>query len=255
MRLVSLALLVLLASCSGRLHSGADFADAIAAAHGSGGLYDMPPLQFHLTVEFGGERALTADGTYDARTGRVRFVDEAGGVAVFDGQEAWLGAFAIDPPTQMRFHLLTWPYFLAAPWKLGDPGARLATPGARQLAGAERLAARMTFGEGIGDTPDDWYVVYADSDDSHLIALAYVVTYGKSLEEAQAAPHAATYDAFEIVNGLRLPTHLTLWNWSAEAGLVGEPLGTVQFSDLRFGPVPDSTFAPPAGAQRVPAPR
>ena len=113
----------------------------------------------------------------------------------------------------------------------------------------------MTFTDGVGDTPDDWYVIYADPESHRLTALAYVVTYGKTLEEASTEPHAATYDGWKSIDALFVPTLLRFWNWSEADGLVGDPIGTATFTDLSFARADEGAFDAPSGAQRIEAPR
>jgi hypothetical protein len=91
-----------------------------------------------------------------------------------------------------RFHLLTWPYFAALPMKLADPGAHLQLLGERSLRGKVYQAVRLTFDPGVGDTPEDWYVLYRDPSSGRLAAAAYIVTYGKSATAASKEPHAIT---------------------------------------------------------------
>ena len=230
------------------------FAEQIVQAHGAGSIYDRPPLHGRVVVEFGGQRALEATVTYDASSGKVRLDYDDGRRAVFDGETAWVTGFAEPDRPSSRFHLLTWPYFIAAPWKLADPGTRLGPTESRTMNGRPYPSARLDFEGEVGDTPDDWYVVYADPDDSRLSALAYIVTYGKTLEEASSEPHAATYDELQMLDNLRVPSVLRYWNWNEESGLVGDPIGRAEFTELRFAPVPPDHFQVPKGADRVDVP-
>ncbi len=230
------------------------FAAEIAAAHGAASLYDMPPLHAHVSVTAGGAEVLDADMVFDAASGRVRLEADDGRVAVFDGTDAWAVGVPPEELPVVRFHLLTWSYFVAAPWKLGDPGSSLGPVERRELRGAAQDAALLTFADGVGDTPDDWYVVYADPDSRLLTALAYIVTFAASVAEAEVDPHAATYDGLVDVDGLRVPAELTIWSWREDQGLTGDPLGQCAFTELRFAAAADDAFAPPPGAQRIDAP-
>jgi hypothetical protein len=224
----------------------APFAASIEDAHGDGSLYAKPPLHGDLVVEFGGNRLVDGTMVFDAATGRAR-IESGDSVLVFDGEQAWgVGAEALGMPA--RFHLLTWPYFVAAPWKLGDPGSEMGAPALRPLAGTRLASARLTFDDGVGDTPDDWYVVYQDPATGGLRALAYIVTYGTTAAEASEEPHVATYDETAEVDGLRVPTRLAFWNWSEAEGLVGDPIGRVTFTSPRFGPAEPGAFEKPEGA-------
>lgn len=191
---------------------------------------------------------------FTPEVGEARLDLADGTVAVFDGERAWVSPAGAEFP-QARFHLLTWPYFLAAPFKLRDPGAHLEDLGTRPLDGAEHPAARLTFDPGVGDSPDDWYVVYRDPSSDRLAAMAYVVTYGgRSAEEAGAEPHAITYHDLQQVDGATLPTTWRMWHWSEEEGVHGDPIGEVVLTDLAFVTPPGDAFERPADAQEDPLP-
>ncbi len=253
--LFSTVVLALASACATAPVEPKGFGAAIEAAHGDRNLYEQPPLRSDVLVEFGEDPILDAHMTFEASSGRVRLDFADGGVAVFDGKDAWVAGLPSEEVAMARFHLLTWSYFLAAPWKLRDPGARMGPVVRRELGGALRDSARLEFAPGVGDTPEDWYVVYADPATLQLAALAYVVTFGRTLEEAATEPHAATYEEFQTLDGMILPTRLTFWNWSAAQGLFGDPIGRTQFTNLEFGAVDAARFQPPPGSKRVDVPR
>ena len=198
-----------------------------------------------VNVQFGGNTVVDAKMTYNRTASMARFDLANGGVAVFDGKQAWVAP--ADAMSRARFHLLTWPYFEAVAFKLRDEGVSVQSFGPLPLKGKMHDTYRMTFAAGTGDSPDDWYVLYIDPDSHQLSALAYIVTYGKS-DDAQQEPHAVTYDSYEIVDGVRIPTRMSFWNWSEEDGIFGEPIGLVTFNNARFTGVADDAFTAPADA-------
>lgn len=225
------------------------FAAAIEGAHGADAWHAQEAFQAEIAVSFGGNQVLAGTLITDTAIGGVRIVAGDGTVLVWDGAEAWVSP-AGAAFQGARFHLLTWPYFLAAPYKLRDPGSHLADLGATPYRdGATMPAARLTFEAGVGDTPDDWYVVYRDPASERLAAMAYIVTYGKDLATAEGDPHAITYDGFETVGGVPIPTRWTFWSWSAETGIHGEPIGAVTLTDPRFIAAPEDAFTRPADAR------
>lgn len=232
----------------------ADFAEPIETAHGRDAWYAAEAVSANLSVSMGGNQILEGRMLFTPKVGEARLEVADGTVAVFDGERAWVSPAGAELP-QARFHLLTWPYFLAAPFKLRDPGAHLEDLGTRPLDGAEHPAARLTFGPGVGDSPDDWYVVYRDPSNDHLAAMAYVVTYGgRSAEEAGAEPHAITYHDFQQVDGVSLPTTWRMWNWSEEEGVHGDPIGEVTLTDVDFVTPSADAFDRPADAEEDPLP-
>jgi hypothetical protein len=208
-----------------------------------------------IDISFEGSPVLSASMLYDHHTGRVRLDVRDTAILFFDGQRAWISPASAEVP-QARFHLLTWPYFLAAPFKLRDPGSRLETTGPRPLDGVQHDSARLTFAAGVGDAPDDWYVIYEDPDTGLLAAMAYIVTYGGvTAREAEGEPHAIVYHDFVSIDGATLAQRWTFHHWSADEGPHGDPIGEATVANLRFVEPGDRAFAVPAGVKedRLPA--
>lgn len=229
-----------------------DFAGKIEKAHGNA-WETQAAFSTDIVVNFGGNTMIDGQMITDTPAGRSRFELKDGTVLVFDGQDAWTSPE--DSAFQgARFHVLTWPYFLAAPWKLDDPGTHLKDLGKQPYKNGEKLkAARLTFDSGIGDSPDDWYVVYRN-DKNQLAGMAYIVTFGTDVAEAEKEPHAITYHDFKKVDGVMIPTRWEFWNWSAEKGIFGDPIGEVTLKNPRFVNTDGKTFANPGNSRREDAP-
>ena len=246
-----------LTACSNDAAAGskaADMAEQVAVAHSGQERVSKGNLQARIRVEYGGETALEGTLTLEPASGRARIDLQGGGTLVFDGTDAWVSPTELKLP-QARFHLRTWPYFLCAPWKLRDPGVTM-TPGPkRKLKGVECDTCKLTFAAGVGDTPDDWYVVYVDPHSHQLKALAYIVTYGSSVEKADTEPHVAVYEQLTDVDGFKVPSKLTFWNWNEEEGLVGQSLGNASFESLQLVAAAPEAFARPANARKDEIPK
>ncbi len=226
-----------------------DFAAPIERAHSADGWREKHALQSGIVVRFGGNTILEGRMLTTPSMSRTRLDLASGPVAIWDGADVWVAPAAAEFP-RARFHALTWPYFLLAPIKLRDPGARVALLGERNLRGATFETAKLSFESGVGDTPDDWYVLYRSPESGRLAAMAYIVTFGTSLEEAEREPHAVTYDEYTDVEGVPVPTRWTFWMWSEEQGIHGEPIGEVTLVDPEFVAPPEDAFAPPEGARK-----
>lgn len=204
------------------------FYHSIEKAHNAEKWYAQEVFKTNLELVFGGNVRFRGVMYTTPDGGKTRMESEDGAVMVFDGQNAY-----ISPDTssyqRARFDVLTWPYFLTAAYKLSDPGTKIEKQGIRQLNGADFEAARLTFEANVGDTPDDWYVLYKDSTTNYLAAVAYIVTYGKGLEQANADPHCLTYENFVDFNGIPIATTWNLWTWN-EAGEISKLLGTATLS-------------------------
>ncbi len=233
--------------------AGMGVARRIEAAHGNNAWTAKTAVACDITVTFGGVEMLSGSLTYETGRGRARIETDGGATLVFDGERAWVSPSAAQVP-MVRFQLLTWPYFLAAPFKLRDPGAYLAPHGRRQLDGVTHVTALLTFEAGIGDSPDDWYVIYEDPDTHRLAAVAYIVTYGTTVDEAEKTPHALVYEDYQTIDGVALSTRWVMYNWSLAQGTVGEPLGDVALTNIRFVEPDERAFERPVEAREDPLP-
>ncbi len=236
-------------------------AGAVAEVHGRANAPANAVLHGTITVEFGGNTLLdAADIWFHPNGGLVRIDAGDGDVAVFDGQTAW--ANEQGTLARPRFQLLTWPYFAVMPFKLDDGGTRLEGMDDAPLRAGEAPMRRMklTFGEGVGDSPDDWYVLYVDDDDQ-LVASGYIVTYGKSVDAAEAEPHAIVYKNFTDVpgpdgepTGVVLSPTWEFYNWTEADGITGDVIGRVSIDGLALVETPDGVFERPEGTEEVTPP-
>lgn len=229
------------------------FAAPIEDAHGLMGWREQPALRADITVSFGGNTILEADMLMRTDMSHTRLERADGTVAIWDGTDAWVSPASAEF-ARARFHVLTWPYFLSAPMKLRDPGTHIEPLGETAMGGETFETARLTFDAGVGDTPDDWYVLYRDETTDRLHGMAYIVTYGTNLEQAEAEPHAITYHDFVDVEGVAIPTRWTFWLWNETNEIHGEPIGSVALDDVRFTEPSADAFTVPDDASQKPLP-
>lgn len=224
-----------------------DYVTPIETAHGAPVWWSKGGVKAHIRNEFGGKLRFEGTMVMNPSASRTRMELSDGTVVVFDGEKCWVSPVN-SKFEAARFHALTWPYFLAAPMKLGDRGTKLEDLGTLKLNGKKYDGARLTFEEGVGDAPDDWYVLYRDPDSHALAAMAYVVTYFGGDAAPAKEPHAVTYEKFETVEGVQVPTLWKFWNWSMEKGLA-ESLGKVEISEVEFVTPDADAFTKPEGAK------
>jgi len=227
---------------------GDTYATPVEQAHGIDAWKGHEAVEANVVVNFGGNTAFDGKMLFTPDTSRVRMDVADGSTAIWDGSTAWVTP--ADSAFQgARFHLLTWPYFLAAPMKLRDPGTQMEDLGDLTLGETAYAGAKLTFGAGVGDSPDDWYILYRDPSSNVLHGMAYIVTFGSSLEKAEAEPHAITYGGFSEVGGVQIPQSWQFWMWSEEEGITGDPIGNVELTDVRFVTPAADAFAVPEGAR------
>ena len=234
-----------------------EFARSIEAHAGADAWRAHRAARMDIEVTFGGAPLVAGTATY-ATDGTAARLDTAVGDTVvwtWDDGRCWhlpAEGEGMAPP-MARFQVLTWAYFLALPVKLNDAGTQLRPEGRVTWEGREYDTARLTFGEDVGDAPDDWYLLYRDVETGRLAAAAYIVSYGKSKDAAEQEPHAVVYRDPERIDGFEVPMRWTFHEWSADDG-IGTPIGEARIHDFAFVDPAPGRFAAPAGASVVPAP-
>lgn len=210
-------------------------------------------LKSGLEVHFGGQKILEGTLFFDTVVGHSRIELADGTVLVFDGEAAWVSPADASVP-RARFHLLTWPYFVAAPFKFSDPGANVEPKGVKVVGEEAYETALVTFDPGTGDAPRDWYYLYIDPVKKRLHALAYIVTYGTPKEEAEEDPHAVVYSNYMLVGGCLIPRQYDFYSWSEEEGIHGEKIGEFMITDPEFVELEAARFEKPENALEDPLP-
>jgi hypothetical protein len=230
------------------------FAARVERAHARDGWLAHEALAAEIEVTFQSSKLLEGQITFRTDMSRSRVDTAAGPSVVWDGRTAWVSPADAELP-MARFHVLTWPYFALAPIKLRDPGAHLEPLGELTSQGRRFDAARLSFGDGVGDTPDDWYVVYCSPDDSRVDSMGYIVTYGITAEKAEQEPHAIRYGDYVELNGVPVPTRWTFFMWNEQEGIHGDPIGSVVLGKPAFVEPETGFFDPPESAREAPLPQ
>lgn len=249
---VSLLPLALLVACASTPTS--PYAAAIEEAHSASIWRAKGGAMMDVELDLPGKHELSLSLLTSPDAARTRLKLDDGTIVVSTGDSVHVTPVASANP-KMRFHALTWSYFLSAPFKLSDPGANLVGQGETELNGRTQDVARLTFGAGVGDTPDDWYMLYRDSESSMVSAMAYVVTFGrdpKTVTEDNAS--AIVYTDFQEVEGVPIPMTWNFHKWSKERGPHGPAIGQVRISNFRFTQPAADAFDIPADSTEVPIP-
>lgn len=225
------------------------FAQPIEQAHGAAAFRQSDALRFEFALRFGADTELLVEVVMKTDLSRIRMQKTNGAKLIWDGEYAY--ATPADATwARPRFTVRTWPYFLAAPFMLADSGTRLDPQGTTTLMDSAFSTAKLTFEPEVGDSTDDWYLLYRHDSTGLLRAMAYIATGGE--HEAQADPHAITYHYFTEVEGVKLPTEFRFWDWSEEAGL-GKRLGTARLANFRFIQTDKFTFGIPLSYRKYDA--
>ncbi|MGF1447900.1 MAG: hypothetical protein ACFB20_00630 [Opitutales bacterium] len=225
--------------------------DRVYAAHGIEHWWQTQAFQAEIRVEFGGNVGVDGTMTFQTNGPGARLDLKDGTTVVFDGKTAWLApkgaAFA---PPGARFHVLTWPWFAYAPFKLTGPGVIMSdfrTVETESLG--THWVSRQTFASGTGDAPEDWYDILVNPETGRIDAMGYIVTYYQSAQKAEEKPGAIVYHDYTRVGGILVSLRWLFQEYDAETGEVSGRKGEAVLSNPRLVDLGPDFFTRPANAQ------
>jgi len=227
------------------------FVSAIENAHKKNLFLKHKSVSFSIDIKFGGKQRLNAKITMLTNTTKIRIDKKDGATLVYDGQDIFISPKDADDK-RARFDMFTWTYFFGFPYKLNDPGTKWEVQKNRTLDNISYNTAKLSFDTGIGDSPDDWYVLYADPNTNLLKASAYIVTYGSNGDTAKAEsdPHAIYYKSFKTINNIPFATKWEFYGWRSEKGFT-DKLGEASISNITFSEDENMTFRNPENYKKL----
>lgn len=224
------------------------FTSSIEKAHKKDMFMSHKYLKYTIDVTFGGKKHLKGVITQEPGGGKIKIEKEDGSLIIFDGKEVYsLGIKEKDMATA-RFDIFTWSYFLGLPYKLNDQGTIWSDFNKNKWGKEKLMTGKLTFASGTGDAPDDWYVIYKNTETNVLEGAAYIVTFGKGKEKAEKEPHAIKYNQFKQVNSVSIATNWTFHMWSLKNGYE-EQIGEAKLSNIKF--IKEAEFIVPTKAKIV----
>jgi hypothetical protein len=234
---------------------GQRMAEAIGAHGGLRRWFANGPLQFRFRYVPRQDRAaidtIQLIDTFSARAAH-RLTETPGVQFGWTGSTAWVSDPDADLSTNPRFWSLTPYYFVGVPFVLADPGVTLALDGEEEFEERAYDRVRATFGEGVGDAPDDYYIVLVDQETDRIGGVRYVVSYQGFFPDGGTTPEKLMmYDGAQQVDGITFPQ--TFRTFALEPN--GTPTDVVtdsEMSAVSFAPETlDTAFAMPTGAFAV----
>jgi len=217
--------------------------EAITKVFNAHGGFDNWTALKQLSYENGGQKTLVE------LQNRYTRIDAENQTVGFDGDHVW-----VNPPSEnasgqrMRYNLMF--YFYAFPFVVGDPGITYEDVGALELMGKTYNGVKVSYGDGVGDSPKDNYIVYADPETNQMEWLMYTATFGGG--EASERYSLIKYDGWKDFEGVILPSSLQWYQY--RDGVVGNPRGGARlFENIQVSkeyPTMDN-FTMPEGAQDI----
>jgi len=214
-------------------------------AHGGLSLWkQMQTLKFTMPEEDGTETT-----TVDLKS-RKSLIDMPNHVLGYDGNEVWLLSkdtisFKGDP----KFYNNLMFYFFSMPFVMADKGIHYSEAQPLTVDRKTYPGIKISFDSGIGESPNDEYLLYYDKDTYKLVWLSYTVTYFSKQKSTEF--HFMKYDNWQTVNGLLLPE--TLEWYQAENNVPTTMRKVFKFVDVSISKqkTPSETFMKPDGAEIV----
>ena len=226
-----------------------EFIPLIEKAHMKKDFLSKKAVSFDIEIFFGDKQMFKGEITTLTNSGKTR-IDMADGVSlIYDGKEVYQTPPDVED-AMMRFHMFTWSYFFLLPYKLSDPGTVWKDYENNKLAEKTFNTQKLTFKDDIGDSPDDWYIVYADPETNVIKYSAYIVTYFASKEEAEKDPHAIEYSGYKEFDGIPISTEWIFWGWREDKGLT-EKIGNANLTNIKFVDVEDEIFSKPENSKII----
>lgn len=233
----------------------AALAKQIASHHGTQAWMEHKALKAHVRVQSGDKTIIDHNFSFQINGAQARMDSSDGTTVIYDGKQAWAQP-ASDKAPKGRFHVLTWPWFIRAPFTVQQPWQELGPVSKyTQMPDTTALYSKQTFAAGTGDTPDDWYGMLVDPDSGQLLGMNYIVTYGKMLDKANQKISQINYHDYKTIDGCRISTRWTLYHLNPETlQRQGKPKATATVSEISFFTPPDDWFTPGRDAQLLKLP-
>jgi len=217
--------------------------DEIFDQHGTLALWKkMKTMSYEIVKENGNEKQII---DLQNRRERIEASDFTSG---YDGKEYWVEADTTYKGNP-KFYTNLMFYFYAMPFVLADEGIIFTKAEPITFEGTTYPGYRISYGEGIGVSPEDEYFIHYDAKTKEMAWLGYTVTFysGKKSEKIKWI----RYNDWKNFKGLKLPNSMTWYN--VEDGKITEPRNTREFVNVTVNEtkLDDSTFTKTAGARVV----
>jgi len=171
----------------------------------------------------------------------------------WDGEKAWKQVTDSTAfPYDMRFWALT-PYYLAgSPFILDGEGVQLERLEDKTFKNINYDVIKITFNEGTGDAPDDYYIIYVGKEDRKVAVVRYIVSYPKYFPNGGNSPEKLMeVQGTTIIDGIELPSGFHT-HWLTEDQEAGEHITTIKIDQIRFdSEIEKSYFDVPVGAEII----
>lgn len=163
------------------------------------------------TLEFSIEKTEGYEITTTDLKERYSLVEMPKHTIGFDGESVWIKGKDKTPyEGNPKFYYNLMFYFYAMPFVLADDGITYTEAEPLTFEGKTYPGIKISYEAGVGESPDDEYVLYYDKDTYKMVWLAYTVTYFSN--EKSKEWHYIKYNEWQDVEGLMMPKTLTWYH-------------------------------------------
>ncbi len=167
----------------------------------------------------------------------------------WDGSQAW----KIEPEGQVleinpRFWSMTPAYFVGVPFVFADPGTVLELGPDETVRDQLWNTVKVSYESGVGDAPDDWYVVYLHPETHRVGGLRYVVSYPGFFPDGGHSPEKwMAYNGELQIGDVTVAASHQTFTWGPEG--LGDKVTDITVSGLESRKnTLDEAFQVPEGA-------
>ncbi len=159
----------------------------------------------------------------------------------WDGKQAWNYPDTAEVGVNPRFWSTTPFYFIGLPFVLADEGVILERLTPKEYNGVNYDLIKASYESGVGDAPDDYYVIYIHPETKLMGGLRYIVSYPGFFPNGGHNPEKfMEILGHQEVEGVTIPTgYHTFWFKDAEPA---EHITKIDVTEVAFKPELQSNF-------------
>ncbi len=202
-------------------------------------------------LTFGMQKGEDIEMTTTALKSRKSVIETVGHKLGFDGTNVWLqnkDTMTYKGKDRAKFYYNLMFYFYAMPFVLADDGISYKDADALEVNGKQYPGIHISYDAGVGESPDDEYILYYDDETKKMVWLAYTVTFFS--KEKATKYNLIKYSDWQEVEGLQLPSTLQ-WHVYKD-GIVGDMRNEVKFTEVSISKEMDALmFVKPENAETI----
>ena len=167
----------------------------------------------------------------------------------WDGANAWQYPDTANVGVNPRFWSTTPFYFVGLPFVLADEGVILETLEPKEYKGVTYDLIIASYESGVGDAPDDFYVIYIHPETKLMGGLRYIVSYPGFFPDGGNSPEKfMEILGHQTIDGITVPTgYNTHWFKDEQPA---EHITKIDVTEVFFNPeLSDDYFNIPEGAK------